>query len=50
MHSNIEPKVFLSNYNILKTISEKNHGKVFTEENEQISLWKPVEEIIVKYF
>lgn len=50
MHCNLDPKVFLSNYNILKTISEKNHGKVFSENNGQVSLWKPVEEIIVKYF
>ncbi len=50
-HCNInDPKKFLSNYNLLKTISEKNHGKVFVEKDGQVSLWKPVEEIVVSYF
>lgn len=50
IHSNLEPKVFLSNYNILKTISQKNHGKIFTENEGQISLWKPIETIVISYF
>lgn len=44
------PKIFLSNYNLLKTISEKNHGKIFVEKDGQISLWKPIEEIVCQYF
>ena len=50
-HSKIEdPKKFLSNYNLLKTISEKNHAKVFQEKNGQVTLWEPVSEIVIKYF
>ena len=50
MHSNLDPKIFLSNYNLMKTISEKNHGKIFSEKDGQVSLWEPIEEIVVKYF
>lgn len=50
-HSNIkDPRKFLSNYNLLKTISEKNHAKVFQEKNGQVTLWEPVSETITKYF
>jgi len=45
-----DPRKFLGHYNQLKTISAKNHGKVFHEENGQISLWKPVEEFIIENF
>jgi len=43
-------KAFLANYNNLKTISEKNHGKVFDEIDRQVVLWEPVAEFIVKLF
>jgi len=43
-------KKFLSNYNLLKTISEKNHGKVFSEKDGQVSLWKPVADIVKDFF
>ena len=50
-HSKInDPKKFLANYNLLKTISEKNHAKVFEEKNGQVTLWNPVSEIIENYF
>jgi len=44
------PKIFLSHYNLLKGISEKNHAKVFQQNNEQIRLWEPVADIIIEYF
>lgn len=31
----------------MKMISEKNHAKVFAEENGEISLWKPVTQFII---
>jgi len=43
-----EIKTFHSNFNQMKLISDKNHGKVFeVNENLEISLWKPVEEYIL---
>lgn len=45
-----DSKKFLAHYNQLKTISAKNHGKIFEENNQQISLWEPVEEFIKKEF
>ena len=50
MHCNIEPKIFLTNFNLLKTISEKNHGKVFSQKEGQIKLWEPIEPIVLNYF
>ena len=50
-HSKIQdPKKFLANYNLLKTISEKNHAKVFEEKNGQVTLWAPVSDIVESYF
>lgn len=43
----LDSKVFISNYNQMKMISEKNHAKVFAEENGEISLWKPVTQFII---
>ena len=43
-------KVFLGHYNGLKTISEKNHAKVFDEINKQVKLWEPVAEFIEDIF
>lgn len=45
-----DSKKFLSNYNLLKTISEKNHGKVFEEKNGQVNLWEPVSKIVIECF
>lgn len=45
-----ESKKFLGHYNQLKTISEKNHAKVFEEKNDQINLWEPVKDFIVQQF
>lgn len=41
---------FYSNYNQMKIISEKNHAKVFTEENGEIRLWEPISEFIINEF
>lgn len=43
----LDSKIFISNYNQMKMISEKNHAKVFTEENGEISLWEPVAQFIM---
>jgi len=43
-------QAFLANYNNLKTISEKNHGKVFEEIDREVELWEPVAEFIEKIF
>lgn len=50
-HSGIDDsKKFISHYNQMKIISDRNHGKVFDEESGQVSLWKPVEEFIISQF
>lgn len=50
-HSNIiDPKQFISHYNQMKGISEKNHAKVFNENKGEVRLWKPVEEFITELF
>lgn len=41
---------FKTNFNQMKTLSYKNHGKVFTEENGDISLWEPLADFIVKEY
>lgn len=46
----IEPNKFLSNFNQMKTISEKNHAKVFSEEHGKIKLWEPVAEFIAQLY
>lgn len=43
-------QVFLANYNSLKTISEKNHAKVFDETDKMVELWEPVAEFIKTTF
>jgi hypothetical protein len=43
-------KVFLGHYNGMKTISEKNHGKVFNEIDRKVKLWEPVAEFIEGVF
>jgi len=43
-------QAFLANYNNLKTISEKNHGKVFEEIDKEVELWEPVAKFIENIF
>jgi len=50
-HSKIEDsKKFISHYNQMKIISERNHAKVFQEESGQVTLWKPIEGFVVNQF
>ncbi len=49
-YSEIEPKIFLGHYNAMKTISKKNHAKVFEENHKEVSLWKPVAGFIEELF
>lgn len=44
-----EEKSFESNFSQMKIIAEKNHGKVFEQYGENISLWNPVIESIREY-
>jgi len=43
-------QAFLANYNNLKTISEKNHAKVFEEVDRLVGLWEPAAEFIEELF
>ena len=49
-YSEIESKIFLGHYNSMKTISEKNHAKVFEEIDKNVTLWKPISEFIEELF
>ena len=48
--SKIEPKIFVGHYNGMKTISKKNHSKVFEESHKEVSLWKPIARFIEELF
>ncbi|MFA6760501.1 MAG: hypothetical protein WCR69_05585 [Sulfuricurvum sp.] len=43
----MDSKKFNSNFDQMKTISEKNHGKVFEEKSGNVILWEPVSEFVV---
>ena len=43
-------QTFISNFNQMKIISYKNHGKVFTEENGVITLWHVIADYIVEKY
>ena len=49
-HSNIENNKFISHFNQMKIISEKNHAKVFDESYGEVKLWEPVADFIVKLY
>ena len=50
-HSDIEDSgQFYSHYNQMKKISNKNHGKVFDEENGSVKLWEPISEFVINEF
>lgn len=50
-HSNIDDsRKFTSHYNQMKIIAERNHGKIFKEDNGQVSLWEPIEDFVVSRF
>ena len=50
IHSSLDSDIFYKNYNQMKNIGERNHGKVFEEENGNVSLWKPVADYIVNLY
>ena len=43
-------KTFQSNYNQMKIISEKNHGKIFEESGSRITLWEPTRNFVKKEY
>lgn len=45
--SNQDSNIFISNYNQMKVIAERNHAKVFEENNGNVRLWEPVANIII---
>jgi len=49
-HSGLNSDIFYKNYNQMKNIGERNHGKVFEEENGNIKLWEPVAEFIINLY
>lgn len=49
-YSNIEDNKFLSHFNQMKTISKRNHAKVFEEIYGEVKLWEPVSEFIVQLY
>ena len=46
----MDEKVFLGHYNGMKIISEKNHAKVFEEENKIITLWQPIANFVLSLY
>ena len=42
-------KSFESNFNQMKIISEKNHGKIFEQSGEVVTLWPPIIPFIREY-
>ena len=40
---------FLRHYPQLKNISPKNHGKIFEEDKQVVSIWVPVKEYVEEY-
>jgi len=49
-HQDVNDKNFVANFNGMKTISEKNHAKVFDENNKMVELWSPVSEFVIALF
>lgn len=46
----IDKHKFKTNFNQMKTLSYKNHGKVFTEINGVVTLWEPLAEFIIEEY
>lgn len=44
-----EVKTFNSNFAQMKTISKKNHGKVFELQSDNVSIWSPVATSVREY-
>ena len=41
---------FITNYNQMKIIAEKNHGKVFEQVGDRVYLWENVKDIVLKMY
>jgi len=48
--SELDSVLFYRHYNLMKNIFEKNHAKVFTEEDGKVFLWKSISEFIIEIF
>lgn len=48
--SNLGAVLFQRHYNLMKNISDKNHAKVFMENEGMIELWNPIESFIKNIF
>ncbi len=49
-NSNIGDNKFMSHFNQMKIISERNHAKVFEELYGEVKLWEPVAEFIMNLY
>lgn len=43
------PTWFATNFTQMKTIADKNHGKIFEVAGDQVSIWPPVKQYIEEY-
>jgi hypothetical protein len=43
-------ETFKENYNSMKNSGERNHARIFDEDNGKVYLWEPVKEFILKYY
>jgi len=41
---------FMTNYQQMKIIAEKNHAKIFDEVNNMVTLWEPVSDFIINKY
>ena len=49
-NSNIDGGKFMSHFNQMKIISEKNHAKVFEENSGNVYLWEPIKDFVIDLF
>jgi hypothetical protein len=42
-------KDFKNNFDQMKNIAEKNHGKIFEQNGDNIEIWKPVSKFVSEY-
>jgi hypothetical protein len=49
-HTGLDERTFITNYNQMKIIAERNHAKVFEENFGEVRLWKPVADFIVDLY
>lgn len=46
----LSEKIFLQNFSQMCQFGEKNHGKVFDLINDEVRLWKPIKEIVLREY